>query len=116
MSKVYLSHNNIVSSLGLDSKTVVDAIRDETSGLGLVRDRTLLHEPFYASRIDRTLLAEEFNTLDPKGNYTLLEQMMILSLSKVVGASKIPLTHRTGLLISTTKGNVDVLGNDSPFP
>ena len=116
MSKVYLSHNNIVSSLGLDSKTVVDAIRDETSGLGLVRDRTLLPEPFYASRIDRTLLAEEFHKLDHKGNYTLLEQMMILSLSKVVRASKIPLTDRTGLLISTTKGNVDVLDNDSPFP
>src|SRR5690606_19362799 len=116
MSKVYLSHNNIVSSLGLDSNTVVDAVRKEISGVSSVGDKTLLPEPFYASKIDRTLLAGEFNKLGPKGNYTPLEQMMILSLNEVVSASGIPLTARTGLLVSTTKGNIDVLENCGPFP
>ena len=35
MSKVYLSYNNIVSSLGFDSKTVVNNIHNEVSGLQL---------------------------------------------------------------------------------
>ncbi len=116
MSSIYLSHNNIVSSLGLDSKTVVTAVRNEHSGLCLVEDETLLPESFYASLIDRTLFAEAFHKLNPKENYTRLEQMMILSLSEVLKASKISLTDRVGLLISTTKGNIDVLEAGSPFP
>lgn len=116
MSKVYLSHNNIVSSLGLDSGTVVDAVRNELSGLHGVEDNALLPEPFYASLIDTKKLNGAFQKLDPKNNCTRLEQMMILSLDKVVKASKLALTDRVGLVIATTKGNIDVLEGNSPFP
>ena len=42
MSSVYLSHNNIISALGFDSKQVVDKVSKEISGLHLVNDSNIL--------------------------------------------------------------------------
>ena len=113
---IYLSHNNIISALGFDSTTVVDQIQKENSGLRLIENKGLLAEPFYSSLVDRNLLEEEINTLEVKDAYTDLEKMMILSLSKVMRESGIALTERTGLIVSTTKGNIDVLESGSTFP
>ncbi|RMA65729.1 beta-ketoacyl-[acyl-carrier-protein] synthase family protein [Ulvibacter antarcticus] len=115
MAKVYLSYNNIISSLGFDSTTVVDKIADEVSGLTLVNDPKLFATPFYSSMISSEALIDAFSLLNPKKEYTRLEQMMLVSLKKVIDASKIPLKENVGLIISTTKGNIDVLEAESPF-
>lgn len=115
MSKVYVSHNNIISSLGFTSETVVANISNEVSGLQRIDDTSILPEPFYTSLIPTETLQENFNTLNPKANYTRLEQMMITSLSTVITASNIEINDRVGLIISTTKGNVDALDANNPF-
>ena len=116
MSKVYLSYNNIISSLGFDSKSVVENIHNEVSGLALVNDDKLFPQPFYSSLINTGKLQEAFNILKPSKEYTRLEQMMIKSLSDCIATSEITITDRVGLIISTTKGNVDVLDSKSSFP
>ncbi|WP_282031690.1 beta-ketoacyl-[acyl-carrier-protein] synthase family protein [Winogradskyella eximia] len=116
MSKVYLSYNNIVSSLGFDSKTVVNNIHNEVSGLQLVEDKSKFSQPFISSIIDEKTLSDSFAKLKAEGNFTRLEQMMLTSLNSVIEASKIPLTKRVGLIVSTTKGNIDVLDKNSEFP
>ncbi len=115
MSKVYVSHNNIISSLGFTSETVVANISNEVSGLQRIDDTSILPEPFYTSLIPTETLQENFNTLNTKANYTRLEQMMITSLSTVITASNIEINDRVGLIISTTKGNVDALDANNPF-
>lgn len=116
MNKIYASYNNIISSLGFDSESVVQNIHDQNSGLQLIEDKSILSQPFYSSIINKKDLLVNFNLLGIKGNFTHLEQMMISSLSKVISLSKIPLTNRAGLIISTTKGNIDVLDKNSKFP
>lgn len=116
MSKVYLSYNNIVSSFGFDSEVAVQNIRNEVSGIRLIDDQQILPEPFYASLVNRKNLQSEFEALSPNGNYTRLEKMMLVSLEKVIKASLLNLTNRIGLIISTTKGNIDVLEDNGPFP
>jgi len=116
MSKVFVSYNNIISSLGFDSETVVKKIHNEVSGLKLVDDTNILPEPFYSSLIDTKALVSAFKKLNPNEDYTRLEKMMITSLSKVIDASNIELTDRVGLIISTTKGNIDALDNNNSFP
>lgn len=116
MSKLYLSYNNIVSSLGFDSANVVDALINEQSGIELIDDSSMFQHPFYGSLIDKEKLKNAFQTLHPNGQYTRLEQMMILSLDAVIKSSNIALSHRVGLIISTTKGNIDVLDSESKFP
>ncbi|WP_452232908.1 beta-ketoacyl-[acyl-carrier-protein] synthase family protein [Lacinutrix sp. MEBiC02595] len=115
MSKVYVSHNNIISSLGFTSEAVVANISNEVSGLQRIDDKSILPEPFYTSLIPTEALQEKFNTLNPKADYTRLEQMMITSLSNVIDASNIEINDRVGLIISTTKGNVDALDTNNPF-
>lgn len=116
MDKVYLSHNTIVSSYGFDSHSAIDHISKEVSGLQLVDDKNILPKPFYSSKINRNDLEERFQKLQPKENYTTLEKILICSLADTFEQSNIELTYRVGLIISTTKGNIDVLEKNSEFP
>lgn len=116
MNNIYVSHNNIISSLGFDSESVVKNIHNEVSGLQIIDNPSILPEPFCASIVPSELLQNSFSTLGPKGTFTRLEQMMIISLHKVIKASNIELNERVGLLISTTKGNVDALDDNNSFP
>lgn len=115
MNKIYLSHNNITSSLGFDSPTVIRNIRDGRSGIRQISDKELLPIPFYASLIDTDTLDGAFEVMGKKEDYTRLEQMLLISLDRTLKASKIKLTDRVGLIISTTKGNIDVLNPDHPI-
>ena len=115
MNNIYVSHNNIISSLGFTSETVVENIQNEISGLKHINDQTMLSDPFYTSLVPTEKLHLEFNKLNPNKDYTRLEQIMITSLSKIITSSKIDLTKRVGLIISTTKGNIDALDKNNPF-
>lgn len=116
MTEVYLSYNNIVSSLGFDTETVVNNIHNQVSGLELIDDKNILSQPFCSSIINQKVLNDSFSSLKAEGQFTKLEKMMLTSLNSVIKASKIPLTNRVGLIISTTKGNIDVLDKNSKFP
>lgn len=116
MTNVYVSYNSIISSLGFDSETVVESINKEISGLQLFDDKRMLPEPFYASVISTEILEKAFQNLQSKKSYTRLEQMMILSLNKVINNSNLELNERVGLIISTTKGNIDASDADNAFP
>ena len=116
MSKTYASYNNIVSSLGFSSEAVVENIHNEISGLQRIDDKNVLPEAFYSALINTERLDRTFNKLNPKEAFTRLEKMMITSLNQVIRDSKITLNERVGLIISTTKGNIDALDNNNPFP
>ncbi|MGB6153673.1 MAG: beta-ketoacyl synthase N-terminal-like domain-containing protein [Pricia sp.] len=116
MNSTYLSYNNIVSSIGLDSASVVDKIVEEVSGLRLVDNPNILDRPFYSSMISEDVLNDAFDRLHVKSPKTRLEKMLTVSLDNTLKAAKIKLTDRVGLIVSTTKGNIDVLEEDSTFP
>lgn len=115
MTEVYLSHNNIISSIGFNSETVVNNIHNKVSGLELINDQNKFFQPYCSSIIDQKLLDTSFASLTTEGNYTKLEKMMLTALDGVIRSSKIPLTKKVGLIISTTKGNIDVLDKNSKF-
>lgn len=116
MATTFVSHNNIISNLGFDSPSVVENISNGISGLNIYTEASLLPEPFCASMIASETLAGEFNKIGDASRFTKLEQMLILSLKKVIDAAKIPLNENVGLIISTTKGNIDVLEKKNLFP
>jgi len=116
MSKVYVSHNNIISSLGFDSETVASKIANEVSGVSLISDKNIFQTPLYTSLISPDELKNAFEKLKSDGDYTRLEQILLVSLNAVIKKANIPLDHRVGLIISTTKGNIDVLNKNNNFP
>ncbi|MBT2162769.1 beta-ketoacyl synthase N-terminal-like domain-containing protein [Zobellia barbeyronii] len=115
MNNIYLSHNNIVSAYGFDSASAVDSIKNEVSGLSLVDDSKILPNPFYSSLIPQDNLSKAFQKLNPQEDYTRLEQILLVSLANTLKESGLELTDKVGLIVSTTKGNIDVLDADSPF-
>ena len=115
MTKIYVSYNNIFSSLGTTSATVIDAIEQERSGVSKIEDPSILPDPFYASIVKDEVLDSAFAEISTTENYTKLEKMMILSIQDVLAQSDVSLTEKTGLVISTTKGNIDVLEKGSEF-
>lgn len=116
MAKIYLSYNNILSSLGFDSVSVVDAVAKEQTGIALVDDKAIFQSPFYGSMIDLEKLNTSSNHIHLDDQYTRLEKMMIVSLDATIKSSNIELNENVGLIISTTKGNIDVLEAASKFP
>ena len=115
MNSVYLSHNNIVSAYGFDSASAVSQIANEVSSLQVTNDTSILPHPFYSSRVNQDTLHEKHSQLNPTEKYTRLEQLFLVSLSDTISKSGIELTDKVGLVISTTKGNIDVLEKDNPF-
>lgn len=115
MAKTFLSYNNIYCSLGFDSETVVENISKGVSGLQEIFDPSLLPIPFYASRVSSEIIDSKFNKIGDPKKFTKLEKMMILSLKMVIDASKLSLNESVGLIISTTKGNIDVLEKENNF-
>lgn len=115
MNRIYLSHNNIISSLGFHSEQVVLNVESGISGIKKISDEKLFNKDFFASLIDSDELKNSFQKVNTRDNYTRLETMMILSLQKVIEDAGIELNERVGLIISTTKGNIDLLENKSSF-
>jgi len=116
MNSVYLSHNNIFSAYGPDSASAISQIKAGVSSLQLMDDSSLLEGPFYTSRISDDVLNEKFERLRPTENYTRLEKILIASLSDTLEKANLEIDARVGLIVSTTKGNIDVLEKNSVFP
>ncbi|MBJ2173093.1 beta-ketoacyl synthase [Aureibaculum sp. A20] len=116
MSQTYLSYNNIISSLGFTTAQNIENISLGNSGIEKVDDKKVLQTPFYSSLIKTDQLDTAFQKLGNSIDFTRLEKMMFLSLNDVLEQSNLEITAKTGLIISTTKGNVDVLDTNSKFP
>ncbi len=116
MKEIFVTYNNIISSLGFDTASNIENVSREVSGIKRIDDSSLLQKPFYSSIIDTEKLDTAFQNIGDITAYTRLEKMMILSLQDVIKQSKIPLDAKTGFIISTTKGNVDTLDENSAFP
>ncbi len=112
MGKNYITHTNIITSLGFDTYSNFEALL--TGQSGLKKNFNFLDQDFYTSQIDKEQLADEFTKYAVE-EYTPLEKMMIVSISKLLEQSNVEITSRTGIVVATTKGNIDVLSKKSLF-
>jgi 3-oxoacyl-[acyl-carrier-protein] synthase I len=110
---VYAAGDNIISSLGFTTEENMENVINGVSGILKTDDKYLSSEAFPAAIVDSEKLAGLFENIASPACYTRLEQMMILSLKQAVEASGIDLqSPHTLLIISTTKGNVELLESE----
>lgn len=98
---------NITSSLGLTARDTYAAVGRGQSGLSLLKGDFLgVQEDIIASRVDDTLLSAPITE-----RVTRLERMAIHSVSDAMkGCNAVdPASVDTIFIISTTKGNIDIL-------
>ena len=113
MNEAYITHNNIISSLGFDTKTNFKNLILKKSGISKIKGDNGFY--FYSSIVDKTKVNIEFSKIGDTNQYTTLEKIMILSVKNILDSSQIKLSDKTGLIIATTKGNVDALSSKSKF-
>lgn len=114
MSKeIYITQTNCITPLGFDVESNVEAILRGDSGIQLQNDLSLMPNSFYASIIDDEKLNSAFAKISTETKYSRLEKMMILALEPIIKNSKVELNSKTAFILSTTKGNVTALKNNS---
>ncbi|NDV64323.1 beta-ketoacyl synthase N-terminal-like domain-containing protein [Bacteroides sp. 224] len=106
---VYLTADNIISSLGFTTQENMEAISNYQSGILLQTDKTIADTPILAGLIDSQKLDAKAKQYKLE-NYTRIEQLFILSIQDVLAQSSIDITQPDCCLIfSTTKGNIELL-------
>ncbi|WP_172281115.1 beta-ketoacyl synthase N-terminal-like domain-containing protein [Chryseobacterium sp. LAM-KRS1] len=113
MKEIYITDYNCVTPLGMDLNDNWHALLQNQSG---VAQHSILEnqEAVYASMVDTEKLNTEFNSHFPHQNFTRLEKMFLLCLKPLIERHDI--TTETAFILSTTKGNVSLLKNQSSLP
>jgi 3-oxoacyl-[acyl-carrier-protein] synthase I len=117
MRKVYVAGDNIITSLGFTTSENLHKLKENTIGLRVIVKDELSPVSLPLSMIDDAILDSGFEKFLRErkpdiwpGGFTRLEKMFILSLGDPVKDSGIdPLEDKTLLILSTTKGNIDLL-------
>lgn len=115
---IYFKSDNIISSLGTNTKeTFASMLRGEI-GIVPVDNKEYYPEIFPASMIDEVRLAKEFaevsSIYSKDRKYTKLERMLIVSVDDALSKTDVDIkSKQTVIVLSTTKGNIDLLSSDN---
>lgn len=113
LREIYITETNCITPLGFDVAANIEAILRGDSGIQLHNDISLMQNAFYSSIINDEKINNAFAEISSETKYSRLEKMMILALEPIVKNSGVALNSKTGFILSTTKGNVTALQNDS---
>ena len=111
MGRNYLQNDAIISPLGFGTSENLEAIRNSETALKKHKNSKIFKDGYYGGLIDNNLIDSAFSDLEDPQTYTKLEKLLILAIKQVIDSSNVDVSS-TGLIISTTKGNIDLLGNN----
>jgi len=124
MADVFVGTDNTITSLGFSTAGLVEQIKANRTGICKYPGGNLYPTSVPLSLVDnrqqqdlfRQYLGEKQPGLQP-GSFTRLEMLHILSISDVLKSSGVNIKDpRTLIMLSTTKGNIDLLEKDRyPF-
>ena len=111
---VYIIGDEVISPLGLGSELNFQRLRDGHTAIAPVMDMRLRDHPIHAAQMDEN----PWNQLVKNASrYTRLERLFILALQRLIDRHDIPLDSETLVILSTTKGNIALLGDpEGTFP
>lgn len=113
LREIYITETNCITPLGFDVQSNIEAIVRGDSGIQLHENASLMPNPFYASIINDEKINSVFAKISADTKYTRLEKMMILALEPIIKKSGVELNSKTAFILSTTKGNVTALKENS---
>ena len=111
MPPVYAIASNIVSGLGLDTEAHLQAIAQGRIAIKKFEDRSLSSTPFWASMLAPGQWQAISNQTAGNAALTPFEQMAAFSIKKALSTLDEPIDlNKTAFILSTTKGNIELLG------
>ena len=113
---VHILSSEIFSPLGLTLEATISAMENGNTSLLLRNDETISPEPFCASAFDDGVLRERFSLLGNPDDYTRFEMMSIISADGALKKAEVdPSDPDFLLIISTTKGNIELRNSTHSF-
>ena len=117
MKGIYIISENIISSLGFTAEENAGSLAEEKTGIRQVDNPELYLHPLPLSLVDTSKIERRFkevliqqNRNQPSEWFTRLEKLLILSVNDAMhGISIKPEDPKLILVLSTTKGNIDLL-------
>lgn len=106
---IYITAHTLITSLGFGIQENTEAIRACRSGIRIQEAGRISDSPLLAGMIDAAELKRRAKQMQIT-DYTRMEQLFILAVQEVISQSGASLREPDcALLLSTTKGNVDLL-------
>ena len=116
MRRTFIESSNMISALGWDTGENLEAMLSGKEGILPCGDRSLSPADLPLSRLDWEGIGRRFGSEGEGKEYTRFEQLVILSVRDALERSRInPPDGRTVLVLSTTKGNVELLEDGGVF-
>ena len=121
MNVVYIAGDHIITSLGFSTEETISRIKDNQTGFRIISNRHLTPAPIPLSLVNTSILNEKFGEVlhsrfpeKKTGDFTRMEKLFILSIHEVVnGFTQDIFDECTLPVISTTKGNIDLLDENN---
>lgn len=121
-ASIYISSDSMVNSLGFDTPEVLTALKGKMCGSRSFPNYTQGEPSAMLSAVSKNQfyqICDQKRTIKHLQTYTFLEQMMIFVIQNALDKTDIdPADEQVLFLISTTKGNIDLLQkvkHDFPF-
>ncbi|CAL1520062.1 beta-ketoacyl synthase N-terminal-like domain-containing protein [Chitinophaga sp. MM2321] len=106
---IFVVTDNIVGPLGNTTRENFNQVLEGNSGISLQENTAYAAAPFYGAMMAPGQLEAYTGDLNVKG-YTKFERLLVASINGALQQTAIRLSDpRTGLIISTTKGNIELL-------
>ncbi len=113
---VFVESDNIISSLGFSCAENYKNVLSGITGIKRINDEKYSQSPIQTSIINNEIIDREFSNISENQSYTKFEKICILSISKALQNTDINLkSKKTILILSTTKGNIDLLNEKQGF-
>ncbi len=112
MIPLFVSGCYAITGLGFGIDEIVKNIELGKTAIEKITDLSLFPEPLAIARIERPKIKENFSKIGNPSDYTTLEMLMILSAYNAIRESGINAESKTGFVIATTKGNIDLISTN----
>lgn len=112
MKSVFVHGSYLISSLGFGIQENTAKLFAGETGSALITDEKYYPEPFFGSKINHKRFNTAFDNLfpDTQNNFPFFEQLLLFVIQQSLKKHSIDLkSEKTLLIISSTKGNIDLL-------
>ncbi len=114
MKDVFIISDNILSPIGSNSAENFLQVQNNVSGIKMHSNASMSAVPFYSALFNGD---EHFLLNSLNNNFTKFEKILIASISKALENSSINVSDKkTGLVVSSTKGNIGLLETETYSP
>lgn len=113
MPKVFVVADNIYSPLGTSTAQNFNELLKGNSGVRQHTRTEIFSEPFFASIFSQEKNEELNKGIQNAAQYTKFEKLLIQSITNALSLCDVDIqSPATGIIISTTKGNISLLENE----